>query len=98
MKFLRREVKGFNQQTWSKFAPEVAATCQRETFSRNVDLRDYLLSTGSKYLVEASHRDILWGIGMSMLDPDLMNKKTSKILQEESLMEVRIYLRSTSQH
>ncbi len=65
-KFLGREVKGFNQQTWAKFAPEVATTCQREQFS---------LFTESKYLVEVSPKDTLWGIGMSMLDHDLMNKK-----------------------
>ncbi len=99
MKFLGREVKGFNQQTWTKFAPEVAATCQRETFSQNGDLRNYLISTRSKYLVEASPKDILCRIGMSIVNPDLMNKNTSwgKNYQVESLTETRRHIMSTSQ-
>lgn len=33
-------------------------------FTQNEDLKDFLLSTGDKVLVEASPYDKIWGIGM----------------------------------
>ena len=34
-------------------------------FGQNPQLRDYLLTTGDRVLVEASPRDQVWGIGLA---------------------------------
>lgn len=39
-------------------------------FGQDAGLRDYLLSTGERILVEASPLDRIWGIGMGKNDPD----------------------------
>ncbi len=99
MKFLGRGVQGFDPHTWAKFAPPAAAICQLQNFSQNDNLRMYLLSTGTKCLVEAIPRDSLSGIGISIFDSQLMSKKSTwgKNIQGESLMETRRHLRSSSQ-
>ncbi len=38
-------------------------------FGQNKDLRDYLLGTGDRILVEASPLDRIWGIGLAADDP-----------------------------
>ena len=64
-------------------------------FKGNGDLRDFLLDTGDKILVEASPYDTIWGIGMKEDNPDCLiprNWKGENLLGF-CLMEVRNYVR-----
>ncbi len=72
MKALGSNVKGFNSAAWATCVENVATKCQLEKFSQNKELRDYLLSTESKSLIEASPKDSFWGIGISLNDPDII--------------------------
>ena len=98
MKALGRGIRNFDSASWEKVAPDVALRCQHAKFSQDQSLKEYLLATGSKKLIEAAPRDSLWGIGVSMYDPLLMSKKSQwgKNLHGEALMKERTQLRSTS--
>ncbi len=75
MKALGRNIQNFKVASWEKFAPEIALKCQHAKFSHNESLKEYLLATNHKILMEAARRDSLWGIGVSMYDPLLMSQK-----------------------
>lgn len=64
-------------------------------FGQNPELRDFLLSTGDKVLVEASPYDKIWGIGLDANNPDACAPKLWKgeNLLGFALMEVRGLLR-----
>jgi ribA/ribD-fused uncharacterized protein len=64
-------------------------------FSQNEGLKDMLLKTGEKYLVEAAPKDKLWGIGLAMSDPDIVKKRGSwgNNIHGKNLMKVRSSLR-----
>jgi ribA/ribD-fused uncharacterized protein len=67
-KALGRAVRGFDERHWAqrRFGLVVAGNVAK--FGQNPDLRDYLLGTGDRVLVEASPRDRAWGIGLSASD------------------------------
>ncbi len=44
-------------------------------FQQNPSLREHLVATGSKRLVEASPYDTFWGIGLRNRDPDAREHK-----------------------
>ncbi|MDR1069178.1 MAG: NADAR family protein, partial [Gracilibacteraceae bacterium] len=65
-------------------------------FSQNKEMREYLLSTGNRVLVEASPMDTIWGIGFGKdnekaYDP---NAWRGKNLLGFALMEVRDEIRN----
>ncbi|MCP4154607.1 MAG: NADAR family protein [bacterium] len=64
VKQLGREVRGFVQTVWDNSCFEIVVKGSYFKFSRDADLRNYLLATGKKIIVEASPRDRIWGIGM----------------------------------
>lgn len=77
-KALGREVAGFNKQLWeSKCLPLVSDICFQK-FSQNEHLRDRLLSTGKKKIVEASPSDDIWGIGLHAEDHDILDESKWK--------------------
>lgn len=64
-------------------------------FSQNEKLKEFLLSTDNKIIVEASPYDAIWGIGMLETDRDAQNPLLWKgeNLLGFALMEVRNELR-----
>ncbi|MER7315935.1 MULTISPECIES: NADAR family protein [Streptomyces] len=64
-----RLVRGFDDATWERerFALVVAGGVHK--FGQDPALRDYLLGTGERVLVEASPTDRIWGIGLAQDDP-----------------------------
>jgi ribA/ribD-fused uncharacterized protein len=64
-KALGRQVHGFDEERWAqrRFGLVVAGNVAK--FGQNPQLREYLLTTGDRVLVEASPRDQVWGIGMA---------------------------------
>lgn len=67
-KALGRAVRGFDEQVWAARRFEVVVRGSVAKFGQNPELRRYLLSTGSRVLVEASPHDRIWGIGLTAGD------------------------------
>ena len=91
MKRLGSKVSNFSPVTWKEKAPGIALTGLEQKFRQNPSLKDYLVKTDAKILVEASPHDKLWGIGVYMYDRDLIKKKDTwgNNLLGKSLMEIR---------
>lgn len=73
MKDLGRQVKNFDETIWNKEKVNIYTKHCREKFSQNQDLKNSLLSTHPKILVEASPYDSIWGIGLN----EAIAKKTN---------------------
>jgi ribA/ribD-fused uncharacterized protein len=63
-KALGRQVHGFDQPAWDARRFDVVVAGSVAKFGHHQDLREYLLATGDRVLVEASPRDRVWGIGL----------------------------------
>ncbi|WIH82259.1 NADAR family protein [Brachyspira pilosicoli] len=73
IKELGRKVKNFNDELWDKMKYKIVFTGNYYKFSQNADLRNFLLSTKNKVLVEASPYDKVWGIKMKYDDENIEN-------------------------
>ncbi|KAI9879883.1 MAG: hypothetical protein M1823_006790, partial [Watsoniomyces obsoletus] len=64
-KKLGREVQNFDQKLWDQLCDSVVRQGNLRKFGdeRNRDLREVLVGTGEKVIVEASPDDRIWGIG-----------------------------------
>ncbi|WP_276501791.1 NADAR family protein [Terrimonas pollutisoli] len=94
-KSLGREVKDFDAKVWERFCYELVVEGNRYKFSQNQALKDFLVNTGEKVIVEASPTDTIWGIGLAQdakeaLDP--VRWKGTNLLGF-ALMEVRDILK-----
>ncbi|RAY12342.1 DUF1768 domain-containing protein [Actinomadura craniellae] len=65
-----RKVRGFDEETWARHRYEIVVAANRAKFGTNPRLRDFLLATAGKVLVEASPYDTVWGIGLSADQPE----------------------------
>lgn len=72
-KQLGREVTPWDQDTWAAHRFEIVVRASIGKFASNASLRDFLLATGDRILVEASPRDRIWGIGMGKNNPAAEN-------------------------
>ncbi|MFC2994202.1 NADAR family protein [Acinetobacter sichuanensis] len=91
IKVLGRLVKGYQESVWLEHRFNIVVQGNLAKFSQNEDLKQFLLNTGERVLVEASPVDKIWGIGLSAED-----EKAEKPLQWKglnllgfALMEVR---------
>ncbi|MBB6121858.1 NADAR family protein [Nocardiopsis algeriensis] len=69
-KALGRKVRGFVQEEWEAARFGIVVEGSVAKFGHDPALRDYLLGTGKRVLVEASPRDRVWGIGMGAAHDD----------------------------
>lgn len=67
-KKLGRKVSNFSVESWREVMTDLVAEGSYHKFVQNPRLRDFLLATGEKVLVEASPYDQVWGIGMGAQD------------------------------
>ncbi|NQZ76698.1 MAG: NADAR family protein [Ekhidna sp.] len=63
-----RRVKNFVQDVWEDKRIEIVIEGNYHKFIQNKDLKDYLIGTKNRILVEASPVDSVWGIGMTSND------------------------------
>ena len=82
IKKLGRTVKDFNDEEWSKVRYNFMLNINMAKYSQNEDLKNILLSTGNRTIVEDSPFDYIWGIGKDGSGQNLLGKV---------LMEVRDY-------
>lgn len=73
VKALGRKVKNYNDEVWSKERIKVVYDGNLAKFTQNKKLKDYLLSTKDKVLVEASPYDEIWGIGLDKAEQRVNN-------------------------
>ena len=91
IKDLGRKIKNFNEELWNREKYEIVKRGNLAKFSQNENLKEFLLSTGDKIIVEASPYDCIWGIGMGAKDENIEKPTAWKgeNLLGFALMEVR---------
>lgn len=72
-KELGREVQGFQPLLWDTHRFDIVVRGNLAKFSQNSSLREFLLNTGDRILVEASPVDQIWGNGLAADSPDAQN-------------------------
>jgi ribA/ribD-fused uncharacterized protein len=90
-KSIGRGVHGFNEAKWVDNRFEIVVNANLAKFSSHPELKEFLLNTGSRVLVEASPVDDIWGIGLAADNPSVENPNLWKGLNllGFALMEVR---------
>ena len=75
-KNLGRKVRGFNEKVWEQRRINAMKTAVQHKFDASPEFRNELLKEKyrNKTFVEASPYDCIWGIGLSMDDPDVNNE------------------------
>lgn len=72
-KRLGRTVQGFQEDVWNAERYAVVVRGNLAKFSQHPTLRDFLVGTGGRVLVEASPVDCIWGIGLAQNHPQAAN-------------------------
>ena len=75
IKELGRRVSNYDDHHWNGIRQIVVYEGLLAKFSQNEDLKEQLKATGDAVLAECAVKDRIWGIGLSMSDPDRMNRK-----------------------
>lgn len=91
IKDLGRKVKNFDKYKWESQCKKYVYDANYAKFTQNTTLKEALLETGSRILVEASPYDKIWGIGLSEEDPrsKVRSKWQGKNWLGEVLTQVR---------
>ena len=63
-----RQVSGFVESIWQERRFGIVVEANQAKFSQNPELREFLLATTARVLVEASPTDRIWGIGLAADD------------------------------
>ena len=91
IKQLGRLVSGYNDHIWSGVRQIIVYEGLKAKFSQNEELKGKLLATKGAILAECAVKDKIWGIGLSMTDPDRndIDKWNGQNLLGYALMTVR---------
>ena len=95
IKALGRSVSNYNDIIWNGMRQPIIFKGLMEKFKQNEDLKTELLKTGDAILAECAVQDQIWGIGLSMKDPNKndMTRWRGTNLLGFSLMLVRSELK-----
>lgn len=74
IKALGRKVENYDESQWNGMRQIVVYNGLLAKFSQNEDLKAKLKATGTALIAECAVKDRIWGIGLSMSDPDRLNK------------------------
>lgn len=93
-----RQVTNWDQTKWDAEKFDVVVQGNLAKFSQDPELREYLLGTGDKVLVEASPEDRVWGIGLRREDKAAHNPHTwrGQNLLGFAIMEARQRIRGAA--
>jgi ribA/ribD-fused uncharacterized protein len=94
-KKIGRRVRDFDPAVWGAKCFQIVVDGNVAKFGSDPELREYLLGTRDRVLVEASPRDRIWGIGMGKNNPAAEDPRQwrGKNLLGFALMEARARLR-----
>lgn len=94
IKALGRLVKNYNDNHWNGIRQIAVYEGLLAKFSQNKELKEQLLATGNAILAECAVKDRIWGIGLSMHDPDRFDRSkwNGQNLLGYALMMVRAKL------
>lgn len=94
-KKIGRSVKNFDKKKWEENARQIVFTGNYAKFNQNADLKEQLLATGDKIIVEASPWDCIWGVGLAASDEKIFDPKNWRGTNwlGEAIMEVRKILK-----
>ncbi len=73
IKALGRLVSNYNENYWNGVRQIIVFHGLLAKFSQNEELKAKLKATGNSILAECAVRDRIWGIGLSMKDPDRLD-------------------------
>ena len=90
-KKLGRTVKSFQEDVWVKERTRIVVAGNVAKFSQNEELKEFLVNTKNRVLVEASPYDRIWGVGLAVDNFDIENpwKWKGLNLLGFALMQVR---------
>ena len=91
IKALGRLVSGYDDNYWNGVRQIVVYEGLLAKFLQNAELKKMLKDTGNAILAECAVKDCIWGIGLSMHDPDRFDKEKwrGQNLLGYTLMKVR---------
>ena len=89
VKALGRQVKNFDEETWKENRYRIVKEGNILKFTQHSDLREKLLATKGKMLVEASPRDRIWGIGYGAKNALANKERWGLNLLGQVLVEIR---------
>lgn len=91
IKALGRRIKNFKEELLNEEKFNIVKRGNLAKFSQDENLKEFLLSTKGKILVEASPYDCVWGIGRGVNEEGIEDPKTwrGENLLGFALMEVR---------
>lgn len=94
-KTLGRQVRNFDETIWKNKCYEIVVQGNLHKFTQHQELKEFLLNTKERVLVEASPVDRIWGIGLTADSEKATNPKcwNGLNLLGFALMEVRDMLR-----
>lgn len=97
-KALGRQVKQFDEATWNDQRSAIVVSGNLAKFQQHPDLREFLMNTKARVLVEASPVDRIWGIGLAADSERAENPKQWQGLNllGFALMEVRDLLHTAA--
>lgn len=95
-KALGRQVRNFDDQTWNNKRFDIVVRGSLEKFTQQKDLKEFLLNTKERVLVEASPVDRIWGMGLTADSEKAENPKqwNGLNLLGFALMEARDVIRN----
>ena len=91
IKTLGRQVKNYNDSYWNGIRQLIVYEGLIEKFAQNEELKIKLKGTENNILAECAVKDRIWGIGLSMKDPNRfdLEKWRGQNLLGYTLMVVR---------
>lgn len=78
IKALGRLVSGYNESLWNGIRQIVVYEGLLAKFAQSDGLKEQLKTTGNAVLAECAVQDKIWGIGLSMKDPDRFDRSKWK--------------------
>ncbi|KAK7679939.1 hypothetical protein QCA50_016885 [Cerrena zonata] len=89
IKSLGRKVSNFNEELWVAARYQIVVEGNLGKFQENKELREKLLATEERWIVEASPMDRIWGVGFGEKRALSVKKSWGLNLLGRALMDVR---------